>query len=139
VIQDLLTRWRYQRALKRYKVVAPEGAIDESLRLYVLVDDSIMPRGGAKTAQVTHAVVELMKRHYPSNERVRVWADTDRTLIILAADASEIARHLSDFAATGRAAEGFLEPDLGNRLTVGAFEPLRGIETEVFAHLERAR
>lgn len=135
-----MATWRYRRLLKRHKVVSSADApIDNSLRLYVLVDDSILPKGGAKNAQVTHGVVELMRIHYSQNERVKTWADTDRTLIILAADQDEIALHLADFKAKGKAAEGFWEPDLGDRLTVAAFEPLAGLECDVFAHLERAR
>jgi hypothetical protein len=137
VIKDWLTTWRYRRLLKAHKVET-EG-VSESLRLYVLVDDSIMPRGGAKSAQVTHVVVEMMRRHYPDNERMKTWADTDRTLIILAAAREEIELHLSKFTQAGYAAEGFWEPDLGDRLTVAAFEPLLGSEVEVFAHLARAR
>jgi len=135
-----MVSWRYKRLLKRHKAVLPADApADNSLRLYVLVDDSILPKGGAKSAQVTHAVVELMKRHYPANERVRVWADTDKTLIILAAKEDEIALHLASFIVAGKAAEGFREPDLGDRLTVAAFEPLAGLECAVFSHLDRAR
>jgi hypothetical protein len=125
--------------MARYKVATPVEVAVSALRLYVLVDDSILPRGGSKTAQVTHAVVEMVARHYPANARVKTWVESDKTLIILNASASEMESHRARFHADGQAAEGFLEPDLGNALTSVAFEPLTALEGAIFAHLQRAR
>jgi peptidyl-tRNA hydrolase len=135
---------RYRRLLKQYKLApvvatADLAVEDTSLRLYVLVDDSLLPRGGAKSAQVTHAVVELMKRHYPQNVRVKTWAETDLTLVILAAGREEMERHRARFNEDGYIAEGFVEPDLGNVLTCVAFEPLTALEGMIFGHLKLAR
>jgi hypothetical protein len=139
MFSEWMAKRRYRQLLKQHKVVATVEELDSSLRLYVLVDDSILPRGGAKSAQVTHAVVELMKRHYPQNERVKTWAETDLTLIILAAGREEMESHRTRFVDEGLAAEGFVEPDLGNILTCVAFEPLTATEGAVFAHLQLAR
>lgn len=135
-----MARIRHGQLMRRYKVATPLDVVNtEALRLYVLVDESILPRGGSKTAQVTHAVVEMVARHYPQNARVKTWVETDKTLIILAASAMEMAGHQKRFNNEGYAAEAFFEPDLGEALTSVAFEPLTASEGLIFAHLNRAR
>ena len=135
----MAARWRWKKLLARCKQVRVEGEVDLGLRMYVLVDESILPKGGAKSAQVAHAVAEMMRLHYPSNPQVKQWAEADRTLLILGADGAEMTRLMTGFGEMGREAVGFWEPDLGQRLTAAAFEPVAGDEQVVFAHLPLAR
>ena len=120
--------------LKRNKILSYNNSltpeeVDDSYRMYVVVRRDVLPLVHAGV-QAAHAAADFV--FYHPNENTKVWAQCEKTMIILETSEAQIEYLMQLFKQHNLNYQPFWEPDMSGILTAVAFQPIKTKDAKVF-------
>jgi len=106
-----------------------EAAMNNALRMYVLVNREVLPlvHAGVQGAHATHTFV-WEHRDHPATKK---WCEEDKTLLFLNGNKGDMQTLMAYCDKSGIKYSKFIEPDMNDELTAVAFQPMTKTEGAV--------